>query len=168
MTDPFRDPEERRRETIQRIRVLQSRSSRGLWSLCAFLAISLGARWEFRFLPSLPPGIRSILGAPPPANWISAALVVYSFSAIVLTLSRMMSGEGDRSGLDHLGYLTGFYAFYYFSGALAENFWAVFVAGVTILGLVAYSVWTHYSEQIGEETEKLARLERRDKPAAEE
>lgn len=163
---PFRPPDERRQEALQRIRALQSLSNRGLWYLCLFLAISLGARWEFRFLPSLPPGVRSILGAPPPSSWISVALVVYSFSAIVLALSRMMVGTGTRGGLDHVGYLTGFYVFYHFAGSLPENFWAVLAAGITILGLTAYGRWTHHAEQIQEELEKLNRLEKQQKPQA--
>jgi hypothetical protein len=78
----------------------------------------------------------------------------------------MMSGSGNKGGLDHVGYLTGFYVFYYFAGALRENFWAVFAAGATILALVAYGIWTHHSELINEELETLARLDRRDRPSA--
>jgi hypothetical protein len=165
---PLRDPDEQRRESLRRIRELQSRSNRGLWHLCLFLAISLGARWDFRFLPSLPPGIRSILGTPPPSSWISVALVVYSFSAIVLILSRMMGGTGSRGGLDHVGYLTGFYVFYHFSGSLRENFWAVLAAGITILGLAAYAIWTQHSELIQEEMERLARLDKQQNPSADQ
>jgi hypothetical protein len=78
----------------------------------------------------------------------------------------MMSGNRFKGGLDHVGYLTGFYIFYYFAGSLRENFWAVFAAGMTILCLVGYASWTQDSELIREEREKLARLEQRDKPPA--
>jgi hypothetical protein len=153
-TDPW-DREERRREVLDTIQDLQSRSNRGVWSLCLFLTVSIAARWDFRFLPALPEKVHVLLGRPPPTSWISVALVAYSFSALVLTLSRMMSGEVSRGGLAHVGYLTAFYGFYYFAGGLPDNFWAVFAAGLTILGLEAYNVWNRSSELIQEEMQKL-------------
>ena len=88
-------------------------------------------------------------------------LILYIFSAIILTLSRMMSGSGKYSGISHAGYLAGFYVFYHFSGTLPENFWAVFVAGITILGLESYHVWIYCSEEIAKERETLTALDQR-------
>jgi hypothetical protein len=89
---------------------------------------------------------------------ISALLILYIFSAIILILSRMMSGSGKYSGVSHVGYLAGFYVFYHFSGTLPENFWAVFVAGITILGLESYHIWIYCSEELEKERETLAAL----------
>jgi hypothetical protein len=114
---------------------------------------------DFSFLISLDESVRATLGHPPAANLISALLILYIFSAIILTLSRMMSGSGQYSGLSHVGYLTGFYVFYHFSGTLPENFWAVFVAGITILGLESYHIWIYCSEEIEKERETLAALD---------
>ena len=100
-----------------------------------FLLLSMAALSDFSFFPSFPANIRTILGRPPSVNMISAVLLLYIFSAIILILSRMMSGSGKYGGVSHVGYLAGFYFFYHFSGKLPENFWAVFAAGVTILGL---------------------------------
>ena len=90
---------------------------------------------------------------------ISAVLLLYIFSAIILILSRMMSGSGKYGGVSHVGYLAGFYFFYHFSGKLPENFWAVFAAGVTILGLEGYHLWIYCSEEIEREREVLAFLD---------
>ncbi len=118
--------------------------------MALFVALSLGAMRDFDFLPPLPDKIHNILGASPPVGLISAALLVYSFSAIVLVLTRMATGSGAYSGLAHVGYLLGFYIFYHFAGAMEDNFWAVFAAGMTILALESYHVRTHYQELVRE------------------
>jgi hypothetical protein len=57
--------------------------------------------------------------------------------------------------------LGAFYGFYHYARALSDNFWAVLAAGVTVLALESYHVWTYYRGQIREEEEKLSRLEAR-------
>jgi hypothetical protein len=153
-------PDPRCLETRKKIRSLQVRASRGLWALALFIAVSIGALDDFSFLPPLPEKIHALLGASPPVGLISAALVVYTFSAIILILSRMTLGRGEYTGFMHVFYLTAFYGFYHFADALADNFWAVFAAGATILGLESYHIWTHYREKAHEEEETLARTEK--------
>ena len=148
-----------RQEVHQEIRRLHRLSNRGLWGLALFILVSLGAQQEFAFLPPISEGARALLGASPPTKLISIALVVYSFSALVLILSRMMGGSDTYRGWSHLGYLTGFYAFYYYGQALSENFWAVFAAGCTILSLEYYQIWTYCNEAIQTEKEILKKLE---------
>jgi hypothetical protein len=114
---------------------------------------------NFAFLAFIDAALRANLGPPPSANLISSLLILYIFSAIILILSRMMSGNGQGSGISHVGYLAGFYAFYHFSGTLPENFWAVCAAGITILGLESYHIWIYCSEEIEKERETLAGLE---------
>ncbi len=87
---------------------------------------------------------------------ISAALLIYSFSAIILVLSRMMSGSGKFGGYSQVAYLAGFYFFYHFSGSMDEHFWAVFAAGMTILGLDSYHVWAWCAEELKKEEEAIA------------
>ncbi|UCG38061.1 MAG: menaquinol oxidoreductase, partial [bacterium] len=90
---------------------------------------------------------------------ISLALVVYVFSALTLTLSRIMQGSGVYRGWSHLFYITSFYVFYGFSGTMQETYWAVFVSGLVILGLENYSIRTFCGEAISEEREKLERMQ---------
>jgi O-antigen/teichoic acid export membrane protein len=148
-------------ETRDKIGKLRGRANRGVWAMALFLAVSLGAMRGFDFVPSLPANVRQMLGAPPPVTLISAALVVYSFSAIILTLSRMTLTSGKYGGITHVGYLGAFYGFYHYATALDDNFWAVLAAGVTVLTLESYHIWTYYRGLIREEEEKLTRLEAR-------
>lgn len=138
-----------------KIRRLRARPGHSLYAIALFIAMSIGALRDFDFLPSFPPHIHELLGQPPSADMIGAALLVYSFSAIILVLSRMMSGSGKFSGYTQVAYLAGFYFFYHFSGAMEENFWAVFAAGLTILGLDSYHVWAWCAEEIRKEEEAL-------------
>ena len=152
--------QQKQTEALENIRRLKAIANRCMFSLALFMAISIGAIRDFDFLPSFPSHIRALLGRPPSSNMISAALMLYSFSAIILILSRMMSGASVNSGIAHVGYLSGFFFFYHFAGAMDANFWAVFAAGVTILSLESYHTWTRCAEDIKKEQETLSEIER--------
>lgn len=154
----FPDPEERRREIEKRIHRLHGHANRGLWGLSIFILISIGAQQNFSFIPPLSEEIRDLLGPSPPVKLISIALAVYTFSALILILSRMMSGSQTYRGWSHLGYLSAFYAFYYYGNALQANFWAIFVAGLTIMGLEYYQVWNQCTEAMRKEKQLLASI----------
>ena len=148
-----------RQGLLDEIKRLRRFSNRGLWALSLFLFVSTLAWREFSFLPS-PEKIVAKLGAPPSAQIISMVLILYTFSAIILSLSRMMAGMRHRSSFCHVGYLLVFYLFYFFAEALADNFWAVFGAGFTILCMESYRIWTYCNENIVKETQKLAYFDR--------
>jgi len=67
----------------------------------------------------------------------------------------MNTGSLRFRGWSHIGYLSAFYLFYYYIGLLRENFWQVFIAGLTILGLESYRIWSVCSETIGKEKKIL-------------
>jgi len=141
------------------IRKLERRAHFGLYILAAFILLSIGATHNFSFLPSFSPAIRKSMGAGPSAGFISVALVVYIFSAVILSLARMMEGSDKRGGITHMGYLGAFYFFYHFSGDMDAHFWAVFAGGTTILALESYQLWNYCRDEIQKEREALERLE---------
>ena len=157
------DFDQQRRESIARIGRLQRKSGHGPICLAIFLAISIAAQQDFAMIPSLPDDIRDILGHPPSPNMISAALVLYSFSAIILVLTRMVSGSERYGGIAHVGYLSAFYMFYHFSHSLNDNFWAVFAAGLTVLLLESYHLWTLCGFEIRKERAILEQIDRKEK-----
>jgi hypothetical protein len=159
------DGKERLRgESLRKIRSLKAKSLRGAWAFSAFLLVSIGALNDFGFLRPLPENIKTILGSAPPVNMISGLLVLYSFSAIILILSRMMRGTEPSSGMIHVLYLSAFYGFYHLAASLDDNFWAVFAAGMTILGLVGYHNRIWCMALIREEEELLHKLDDGNKP----
>ena len=81
--------EELRQEIESRIRRLERAAGHGLWGMVIFLLVSLAAFNDFAILPDLPEQVRRQLGAPPPVEMISLALVIYAFSGIVYVLARM-------------------------------------------------------------------------------
>ena len=83
-----------RKETLANIRKLQKKLTKELLSVALFLLLSIAALNDFSFFPSLPEHIRAALGRPPSVNMISAVLLIYVFSAIILILARMMGGSG--------------------------------------------------------------------------
>ncbi|MBU5635647.1 menaquinol oxidoreductase [Geomonas sp. Red69] len=158
---------ELRQGLLDEIGRLKRFSNRGLWALSLFLLLSTAAWRDFWFLPR-PQEVVATLGAAPKPLMISLVLVLYTFSAIILSLSRMMGGVRHPSSFCHVGYLAGFYLFYYFAEALQDNYWAVFGAGFTILCLESYRIWTFCSDQIGKRSEQLAFLERNGRMPPEE
>jgi hypothetical protein len=148
-----------RQGLLDEIKRLRRFSNRGLWALSLFLFVSTLAWREFSFLPR-PAKIVASLGAPPSAQMISMVLILYTFSAIILSLSRMMAGMNHKSSFCHVGYIGVFYLFYFFAEALADNYWAVFGAGFTILCMESYRIWTYCNDGIGKKTEQLAYLDR--------
>jgi hypothetical protein len=149
---PYKEPE--------KIRRLKALANRGLFALALFISLSIGAIRDFDFLPSFPAHFRQLLGHPPSSNMISGVLLLYSFAAIILILSRMTTGTNKFGPFGNVGYLAGFYFFYHFAGALEENFWAVFAAGMTILSLESYHIRTYCNEEIRKEQEALSGISR--------
>lgn len=160
-TGSVQTPEEQRSALQVSIRRWRNRSHQGLWAIAAFAGVSIPAMLSDRIFPPLTPAVKQMLGAPPSSNMISALLVVYAFSVILLVLGRITNGSPKMVSFSHIGYLICFYAFYYFSGVLSENFWAVLATGMTILSLESYHIWSLSMATIREEEEALAILERR-------
>jgi hypothetical protein len=148
----------RQQEIQARIRGLKKQIRYSKLGMALFFLVSIGAAVNFRFLPPISGEIKDFLGASPPPTLISIALIVYAFSALVLIFSRMNTDSPRFRGWSHLGYLSAFYLFYYYCGLLRDNFWPVFVAGLTILGLEDYRVWSVCGEAIKREKEILAAL----------
>ncbi|NJC88397.1 MAG: menaquinol oxidoreductase [Desulfuromonas sp.] len=151
------------RENLQaqieaRIRRLELTAANGLWGMVLFLLVSFAAFNGFDILPDLSESVRRKLGAPPPIDLISLALVIYAFSGIVLTLARMTTDTGSYRGFMHAAFFTGFYTFYHLSGGLPDNFWAVFFAGVSVMGLESYHLWTRHGAAIRKQQAMLADL----------
>ncbi len=154
------NPDSRRKKIQDQISFLKKQIRYSQWWMALFFLISIGAAVDFRFLPPISEKTRQLLGASPPSTLISVALIIYAFSALILILGRMNTGSVRYRGWSHIGYLSGFYLFYYYTGLLRENFWPVFIAGLTILGLESYRVWSVCTEAIKEEKKILTSLKK--------
>lgn len=150
-------------EFLAEISRLNRLSIRGILALSLFLVVCILAWWDFSFLPS-PDSVTALLGKPPSSRIISIALIIYSFSAIILSLCRMAQGIEHKSSFCHVGYLTAFFLFYYFAKALEQNYWAVFGAGVTLLGVEGYRIWTYCAEGIARIKEDMEYVLRTGRP----
>lgn len=154
-----REDRERRLQEIQKnIQWLQVKSLKGLIVLVFFVFFSIVAINGFRFLPTLPAGIRAYLGEAPSPDLISVALLLYLISALILIFMRMMTSSSAYGGFTHLAYLMGFYVFYHFSGSLTDHFWPVFVTGITVIVLESYHIYLSCGEAIKEGEEELNSL----------
>jgi hypothetical protein len=156
-----------RQELLKEINRLNRFSTRGILALSLFLVVSVLAWWGFSFLPA-PDSVTTFLGKPPSARIISIVLLLYTFSALILSLSRMTAGIEHRSSFSQVGFLTAFYLFYYFGKSLDESYWAVFGSGITILGVESYRIWTYCTEGISKKREDLEYVIRTGRPPPQE
>lgn len=156
-----------RQELKEEINRLDRFSTRGILALSLFLAVAILAWWGFPFLPA-PDTVTSILGKPPSPPVIGIVLLLYTFSATVLSLSRMTAGIEHRSSFTHVGFLTAFFLFYYFGKSLEENYWAVFGSGITILGVESYRIWNYCAEAISQRRKDIEYLTRTGRPPLKE
>jgi hypothetical protein len=154
-------------ELLKEINRLSRFSTRGILALSLFLVVSILAWWGFSFLPA-PDTVTAYLGKPPSARIISIALLLYTFFATILSLSRMTAGIEHLNSFSHVGYLTGFFLFYYFGKSLEENYWAVFGAGITILGVESYRIWSFCAEGISKNREDIEYMTRTGRPPPQE
>jgi len=154
--------EELRQRIEGRIKRLERGSVGGLWAMVLFLMVSFAAFGGFSFLPDMSDETRRMLGAPPPSSLISLALVVYAFSGIIRTLARMTKNVKPYTGLMHAAFFTAFYVFYHLSGSLPDNFWAVFFAGISVMGLENFYLLSHSSAAVRKERELLNSMNRND------
>lgn len=138
----------------QEIIRLKRFSNRGLWAFSLFLLIGLLAWYVLPFLV-IPEKLAPYLGKPPSAHVVSIMLLIYTFSAIILSLARMSTNQEHRSSFCHVGYLSVFFFFYHVAGGLADNYWAVIGAGVTILGVESYRIWVYCTEAIRRKQDDL-------------
>jgi hypothetical protein len=167
-TDEARDRADLlQQELTNDIKRLNRFSTRGILALSLFLIVSLFAWRGFPFLPN-PDTVTAIMGKPPSSSIISIALLLYTFSAIMLSLSRMTAGIEHRSSFSHVGYLTTFFLFYYFGKSLEENYWAVLGSGITILGVESYRIWTFCAEGISKNREDIEFVTRTGRPPPKE
>ncbi len=152
---------------LEEINRLTRFSTRGIIALALFLVVSILAWRGFPFLPA-PDTVIPLLGKPPSAGIISTVLLLYTFSAILLSLSRMTAGIEHRSSFSHVGFLTAFFLFYYFGKSLEGNYWAVFGSGITILGVESYRIWTYCAEGISKSREDIEYVIRTGRPPPQE
>lgn len=156
-----------RQDLFKEIDRLNRYSTRGIQALALFLVVSIFAWCGFSLLPT-PETVIAYLGNPPSARIVSIVLLLYTFSAIILSLSRMTAGIEHGNSFSHVGYLTGFFLFYYFSKSLDENFWAVLGAGITILGVESYRIWNYCAEGIAKKKEDIEYVARTGRPPPQE
>lgn len=156
-----------RQELAKEINRLNRFSTRGVLALALFLVVSILAWWGFPFLPA-PDTVTALLGKPPSARIISIVLLLYTFSAIILSLSRMTAGIEHRSSFTHVGFLTAFFLFYYFGKSLDDNYWAVFGSGITILGVESYRIWNFCAEAVSRKMKDVEYVIRTGRPPPQE
>jgi len=111
-----------------------------------FLVIST-AFFSIRNVDLLTPlseSTRQILGQPPPPFLTGVAVGVYSVTAAILIIARIVNGTVPPRKWLSLFLRTVFYFFFAVANALPANFMGVFIAGLSLFGLEQFHLWSVY------------------------
>ena len=138
----------------------RSDSSRhGVYGLSAFVLLSLAATGIQGAVPHIPYAWREKLGAAPPVELIAIALCIYAFSALLLLLARFAETDHRYRAWPHLGYLGGFYFFFFYAEALPQYFPALMGTGATLFLLEYYRMFLN-ERQAAEKRRRVETLRR--------
>ncbi len=158
--DDVTETNNHREKILGNINTLHAHSRKGLWGIAAFLLISIFALLcrDINILDAFPENIREILGNPPSPYLIHLVLAVSTVSALIIIAGRLGNNTSPGRIWSQLGHRSAFFLLYFFSNALDKNFLMVFLAGLAVLLLEHYQIWTYYSKEIRREKELLKKL----------
>jgi chromate transport protein ChrA len=148
-------------EAIQKkIDSLHAHSRQGLWHIATFILISIVALLcrDINILDHFSESVRAVLGAPPAPFLIHIVLAVSTISAVIIIAGRLGNEAEPGRNWEQLGHRAAFYVFYFFSNALDTYFMIIFAAGLLVLLLEHYHIWTYYSKAIRQEQELIKKV----------
>lgn len=161
---PKEAPSETATHFIDQIRTkidaLHALSRQGLWNIVIFLVVSMGALLvrDINILEYFAENVRQILGAPPAPFLIHIVLAVSTISGLIIIGGRLANDAEPGRRWEQLGHRTAFYFFYFFSNALNQYFIIIFLAGLSVLLLEHYHIWSHYAKAIRQEQEMMKKV----------
>ena len=143
-----------------KIDALHSQSRHGLWNITAFLLISIAALLcrDINILEFFSENARVILGAPPAPFLIHIVLAISTISGLIIISGRLANEAEPGRRWEQLAHRSAFYFFYFFSNALNQYFMVIFLAGLSVLLLEHYHIWSHYAKAIRHEKEMMKKV----------
>lgn len=143
-----------------KIGALHAQSRHGLWNIVIFLICSMAALLirDIHILDYFSESVRQVLGAPPAPFLIHIVLAVSTISGLIIIGGRLANDAEPGRRWEQLGHRTAFYFFYFFSNALNQYFLIIFLAGLAVLLLEHYHIWSHYAKAIRHEQEMMKKV----------
>lgn len=143
-----------------KIEALHAQSRYGLWNILIFLIFSIAALMcrDINVLEYFSENVRQVLGAPPAPSLIHIVLAISTISGFIIIAGRVVNDAEPGRRWEQLGHRTAFYFFYFFSNALSHYFMIIFLAGLSVLLLEHYHIWTHYGKAIRHEKEMMKKI----------
>lgn len=156
------DPATHREYIRKSIESIQHHAQRGLWGFLFFLAVSMYS-WSISghdlFGPMLPGELQLI----DPEIFLLITDIVLAVSTLcdlVLIAGRLNEGGRPERIWFHVWFRTAFYLIYLVGGFLPVRFFAVFLAGLFVIGFEQIALYVYASRTIREEKQLLGALGR--------
>lgn len=140
----------------------QHHSQRGLWAFMFFLAVSMYS-WCISGVEVASPMLPGELLLIDPAHFLLITDIVLAVSTLcdlILIAGRLNDGGRPERIWFHVWFRTAFYLLYLLGGVLPIRFFAVFLAGLLVIGFEQVALYLYASRVIREEKQLLGALSR--------
>lgn len=156
------DPSIRREDIRKSIELVQFHTRKGLWGFVFFLSASL-VSWsiaDYDLAGPVLPGTQILLDPDLFLMMIDGVFAVSTISDLILIAGRLNDGTRPARIWQHVGFRTIFYLFYLLGGLLPLRFFAVFFAGVLVIGFEQAVLYLYAARIIREERALLGAIRR--------
>lgn len=156
------DPSIRKDGIRKSIESVQFHTRKGLWGFVFFLAVSL-LSWVlagYELVGPMPPDMQQIITPELFMLMLDIVLAVSTISDMILISGRLSEGSKPSRIWLHVGFRSIFYLFYLLGGLLPLRFFAVFSAGLLVIGFEQFVLYLYASRTIRQERELLSAIGR--------
>ena len=156
------DPKIRREGIRKSIESVQFHTRKGLWGFVVFLAASL-LSWsiaDYDLVGPMVPGMQQLIEPDLFLMMIDTVLAISTISDLILIAGRLNDGTRPGRIWLHVGFRTIFYLFYLLAGLLPLRFFAVFAAGLLVIGFEQAVLYLYAARTIREERQLLSAIGR--------
>ena len=156
------DPSLRKEGIRKSIDSVQVQTRRGLWGFVFFLAASL-ISWclaDYNLIDPMLPDMQQLIEPQTFLVMVDIVLAVSTVCDLILIAGRLNEGNRPVRIWFHVGFRSVFYIFYLLSGLLPLRFFAVFAAGLLVMGFEQTVLYLYAAKTIREEKQLLSAIGR--------
>lgn len=156
------DPSIRKAGIRKSIETVQFHTRKGLWGFIFFLAVSL-ISWvaaDYDLTGPIPPDMQQLITPEMFMLMLDIVLTVSTISDMILIAGRLNEGSKPGRIWLHVGFRSVFYLFYLLGGLLSARFFAVFFAGLLVIGFEQFVLYLYAARTIRQERELLSAIGR--------
>lgn len=156
------DPSVRKEGIRKSIESVQGQTRQGLWGFAFFLGVSI-VSWcmaDCITIEPMAPGMQLVIEPRTFLAMVDIVLAVSTICDMILIAGRLTDGSMPGRIWQHVGFRSVFYLFYLLGGLLPLRFFAVFTAGLLVIGFEQIVLYLYAAKAIRCEKQLLSAIGR--------